>query len=37
MIAFAGYQRLKAGQQDGLSVTTTPRWPMTELTNPEDI
>ncbi len=30
MIAFAGYQRLKAGQQDGLSVTTTPRWPMTE-------
>ena len=34
MIAFAGYQRLKAGQQDGLSVTTTPRWPMTELTNP---
>ena len=34
LIAFAGYQRLKAGQQDGLSVTTTPRWPMTELTNP---
>lgn len=35
MIAFAGYQRLKAGQHDGLSVTTTPRWPMTELTKPE--
>lgn len=35
MIAFAGYQRLKSGQQDGLSVTTTPRWPMTELTQPE--
>ncbi|MDM1763195.1 MULTISPECIES: tRNA (adenosine(37)-N6)-threonylcarbamoyltransferase complex transferase subunit TsaD [unclassified Acinetobacter] len=35
MIAFAGYQRLKAGQQDGLSVTTTPRWSMTELTKPE--
>jgi N6-L-threonylcarbamoyladenine synthase len=34
MIAFAGYQRLKAGQQDGLTVTTTPRWPMTELTQP---
>ena len=34
MIAFAGYQRLKAGEQDGLSVTTTPRWPMTELSNP---
>lgn len=32
MIAFAGYQRLKAGQQDDLAVTTTPRWPMTELT-----
>jgi len=31
MIAFAGYQRLKAGQHDGLAVTTTPRWPMTEL------
>lgn len=37
MIAFAGYQRLKAGQQDGLSVTTTPRWPMTELTCPAEI
>lgn len=34
MIAFAGYQRLKAGQQDGLAVTTTPRWSMTELTQP---
>ncbi|MDQ8934703.1 tRNA (adenosine(37)-N6)-threonylcarbamoyltransferase complex transferase subunit TsaD [Acinetobacter rudis] len=34
MIAFAGYQRLKAGQKDGLSVSTTPRWPMTELTRP---
>lgn len=31
MIAFAGYQRLKAGQNDDLAVTTTPRWPMTEL------
>lgn len=35
MIAFAGYQRLKAGACDGLSVTTTPRWPMTELSAPE--
>lgn len=35
MIAFAGYQRLRAGQKDGLSVTTTPRWPMTELSKPE--
>ncbi len=37
MIAFAGYQRLKAGQHDGLSVTTTPRWPMTELSNPSAV
>ena len=37
MIAFAGYQRLKAGQHDGLAVTTTPRWPMTELTNPSEV
>lgn len=35
MIAFAGYQRLRAGQKDSLPVTTTPRWPMTELSKPE--
>lgn len=35
MIAFAGWQRLKAGQCDDLAVTTTPRWPMTELTAPD--
>jgi N6-L-threonylcarbamoyladenine synthase len=34
MIAYAGWQRLKAGQCDDLSVTTTPRWPMVELTAP---
>ncbi|MEY2864563.1 MAG: hypothetical protein RLY58_2270, partial [Pseudomonadota bacterium] len=34
MIAFAGWQRLKAGQSEGLAVSTTPRWPMTELTAP---
>lgn len=34
MIAFAGWQRLKAGQMDDLSVTTTPRWPMSELQPP---
>lgn len=34
MIAFAGYQRLKNGACDGLAVTTTPRWPMTELEQP---
>ena len=35
MIAFAGWQRLKAGQHDDLSVSTTPRWPMADLTPPE--
>ncbi len=35
MIAYAGWQRLKAGQQDGLAVTTTPRWPMVELEAPD--
>ncbi|MBF7682142.1 tRNA (adenosine(37)-N6)-threonylcarbamoyltransferase complex transferase subunit TsaD [Acinetobacter sp. B5B] len=34
MIAFAGYQRLKEGASDGLVVTTTPRWPMNELSKP---
>lgn len=34
MIAYAGWQRLRAGQHEGLAVTTTPRWPMTELTRP---
>lgn len=28
MIAFAGCQRLMAGQRDGLSITVLPRWPM---------
>jgi len=31
MIAFAGYQRLNAGQQQDLSIGVTPRWPMTDL------
>ena len=31
MIAFAGWQRLRAGQQDGLAVTTTPRWSLEAL------
>ncbi len=34
MIAFAGWQRLTAGQYDELAVTTTPRWPMTALNRP---
>lgn len=31
MIAYAGAQRLLAGQHDSLSVVTKPRWPMGEL------
>lgn len=31
MIAYAGWQRLQAGLHDGLSVTTIPRWALTEL------
>lgn len=31
MIAFAGCQRLAAGQKEGLSVLTRPRWPLDEL------
>ncbi len=36
MIAYTGYLRLQAGQHDDLSVTTTPRWPMTDL-SPFDV
>lgn len=31
MIAYAGCQRLLAGQSDGLSITVRPRWPMDQL------
>lgn len=31
MIAYAGCQRLLAGQQDGLSVVARPRWPLDTL------
>lgn len=31
MIAYAGAQRLAAGQSDGAQVAVRPRWPMTEL------
>ena len=31
MIAYAGYQRLQAGQTDDLAVSCVPRWSMTEL------
>tara|TARA_R110002126_G_scaffold15570_2_gene63691 strand:+ start:1159 stop:2172 length:1014 start_codon:yes stop_codon:yes gene_type:complete len=31
MIAYAGYQRLNAGQQQDLTIGVTPRWPMQDL------
>lgn len=31
MIAYAGCQRLKAGQQSDLQITVRPRWPLMEL------
>ncbi len=32
MIAYAGFLRLKNGEQSDLSISVKPRWPMTELT-----
>ena len=32
MIAYAGAQRLRAGEQVGLAVACVPRWPLTQLT-----
>ena len=34
MIAFAGCQRLLAGEHQGLDIKVKPRWPMTELVAP---
>jgi N6-L-threonylcarbamoyladenine synthase len=31
MIAYAGYQRLVAGQHEGLAFSATPRWPLENL------
>ena len=31
MIAYAGHQRLMAGQRDGTEMLAVPRWPLTEL------
>ncbi|KFZ30227.1 UGMP family protein [Pseudidiomarina salinarum] len=33
MIAFAGAQRLLAGEHESLAIRTRPRWPLTELTS----
>jgi N6-L-threonylcarbamoyladenine synthase len=34
MIAYAGYLRLRAGQQDGLAIRATARWPIDQLLPP---
>ena len=31
MIAYAGAQRMQAGQQDGERIVAVPRWPMNTL------
>jgi len=31
MIAYAGCQRMKAGQKDGEEISVHPRWPMDQL------
>jgi N6-L-threonylcarbamoyladenine synthase len=33
MIAYAGCQRLLAGQSADLSLSVVPRWPMTQLSS----
>lgn len=35
MIAYAGYQRLLAGEHDELSIQVRPRWPLSELQPPQ--
>lgn len=35
MIAYAGYQRLLAGEHDKLSIQARPRWPLAELKPPQ--
>ncbi len=36
MIAYAGWQRLRAGQRDGLGFGAAPRWAMTDLSPVEE-
>jgi len=36
MIAYAGYQRLLAGEHDKLSIQARPRWPLAELNVPQE-
>lgn len=35
MIAYAGCQRLLAGEQSPLEITATPRWPINQLSTPD--
>lgn len=35
MIAYAGYQRLMAGEHDKLNIKARPRWPLSELNIPQ--
>ena len=34
MIAYAGYQRLAAGQREPTEILARPRWPLSELKRP---
>lgn len=37
MIAYAGYQRLLAGEHDKLTIQVRPRWPLSELKLPQTL
>ncbi|PAU77066.1 tRNA (adenosine(37)-N6)-threonylcarbamoyltransferase complex transferase subunit TsaD [Halovibrio salipaludis] len=37
MIAYAGHERLVAGQRDGTEMLAVPRWPLTELPGLEEV
>ncbi len=37
MIAYAGCQRLIAGEKNKLSISATPRWPLDQLKQPQEI
>ena len=36
MIAYAGCQRLLAGEKNSLEISATPRWPLDQLTQPKE-
>ena len=37
MIAYAGYQRLLAGEHDPLRIQARPRWPLADLKVPQEL